>query len=485
MKNKKIYIFFTILISILCVVTVGKTIQNDTYSAIRIGDYILHNGIDFVEHFNFNELFYHNARWLFNVIIALIYNKFNFFGVYLFAILGSITLGLTIFNCLLKKNKNYFLSFIITVLSIYFISGCLTARAQIISYLLLFLELLFIEKLIKSDKKKYIFVISLISILIANIHTTIWPMTLILFMPYFAEYIISKFLKKPKILYFDEINIKTLIITFLIVLVSGLLTPLGFLPYTYMFKTLSGGSSQIDITELKIVNPFTNVSLFFSIIIYVYLFVYLKRKIKISDIFLVSGLFIMAVMAYRNIPFFIILCTISLSRLIIDNTEKYKEKIDKIFNYIYEDKIIISLITIVMIVLCTVLFYRNIYKKSYVADYIYPTKAADYIVNNLDLDNLRLYNSFNNGSYLEFRGIKVFLDSRSEVYCKEFNNTNILLDWYMTENLKTDYKYTFNEYNFNYILLYIHEPLNYYVSKDIDYKIIYVDNYFVLYEKVE
>ena len=108
MKNKKIYIFFTILISILCVVTVGKTIQNDTYSAIRIGDYILHNGIDFVEHFNFNELFYHNARWLFNVIVSFIHSHFGFAGIYIFTILVVIAITLALFNVLLKKKVNIY-----------------------------------------------------------------------------------------------------------------------------------------------------------------------------------------------------------------------------------------------------------------------------------------------------------------------------------------------------------------------------------------
>ena len=71
MKNKKTYIIFSTLIIIFSVCIVDIVLQNDSFSAIKIGDYILHNGIDFVEHFNYdNTLVWHNSRWLFNIIIS-------------------------------------------------------------------------------------------------------------------------------------------------------------------------------------------------------------------------------------------------------------------------------------------------------------------------------------------------------------------------------------------------------------------------------
>ena len=40
-KHKKIYIIFTILITIFSISLVTKSLQNDTFSAIAIGKYIL------------------------------------------------------------------------------------------------------------------------------------------------------------------------------------------------------------------------------------------------------------------------------------------------------------------------------------------------------------------------------------------------------------------------------------------------------------
>ena len=482
MKNKKIYILFSVLIAIFCFTIITKELPNDTYSAIKIGDYILHNGLDFIEHFNFNELIYHNARWLFNIIIALIYNKFDFFGIYLFIVLNSITLGLIMFNVFYKRNKNLMLSFLLTIITMEFAGSYLVARAQTMSYLLLFLEIVFLEKMLKENNAKYIFILLPISVFIANIHTTVWLMTAILFLPYFMEFFLSKMFKS-KVLYSETNNIKLLSISFIIILLSGLLTPLGLLPYTYMFKTLSGISSEF-IIELQKANIFRDFVLLLLILVYGFLCI-LRKKIKISDIFLVLGLFFMSLMAIRNIPLLIIVGSISLSRLIDDTIKELKIDINEITDRLYKNRIIMCLLTVFILFIGAIFIYMHIYTKKYVDETVYPVKATDYILENLDVDNIRLYNGFNNGSYLEFRGIKVFLDSRSEVYCKEFNDTSILEDWFYVTYDVIDYKPVFDKYNFTHILLYKTESLNNKVAVDKDYKNIYEDEYFVLYEKVE
>lgn len=482
MKNKKIYILFSILIAIFCFTIITKTLPNDTYSAIKIGDYILHHGVDFVEHFNFNDLTYHNARWLFNVIIAFIYNNFSFLGVYLFVVINSIVLGLIMFNSLLKRNKNILFSFIITLVSLEFSANFLVARAQTISYILLFLEVIFLERMLETNDKRWIIGLLISSVLLANIHTTVWLMSLILFLPYFMEYFLSKIIKS-KVLYSSTNNFKLLFISFLIIACSGLLTPLGLLPYTYMFKTLTGFST-VFILELQRANIFRDFVLLLLIIVYGLLFI-LRRKIKISDIFMVLGLFTMSLLAVRNIPFLTIIGSICLSRLIYDTLESFNIKIDNITDYIYKNKIIICLITIFAIVISSIFLYMHLYNNDYVDKTEYPIKAANYIIKNVDLDKIRLFNSFNNGSYLEFRGIKVFLDSRSEVYCKEFNDTSILEDWYNATYISQKYKPIFDKYNFTHVLVKRSEPLNVFISQDEDYKKIYEDEYYVLFEKVE
>lgn len=66
---------------------------------------------------------------------------------------------------------------------------------------------------------------------------------------------------------------------------------------------------------------------------------------------------------------------------------------------------------------------------SYVDDKSYPVSASNYIINDLipkvGVEKLRLYNEYNYGSYLLFRGIPVFIDSRADLYAPEFNGKRI------------------------------------------------------------
>ena len=488
MKNhKKIYIIFTILITIFSISVVSKNLQNDTFSAIAIGKYILNHGLDFKEHFNMNpNLSYHNARYLFNIVMALIYNKFNFFGIYAFVCFIVAIIGNTIFNILLKLKNNIIVSFIITILSIFLSFAYFTARAQIISYLFLIIELYSIEMLIKTNKKRYIIYILISSILIANFHTTIWLMTLVLFLPFLAEFILSKIIKKPKILYYENINIKLLLIAFILTFLSGFCTPLKTLPYTYIFKTM-GGLSPLYIDELKKTNIIKTYNILFYTIVYISLFIYSKFKIKISDLFLIIGLYTMGVLAGRNIPFFILLTVISFSRLINNITSKNEEKLNNITDKLEKKNILLIFVIIYILVLSSINFYNNNITKKYVDESMYPVKASEYINSKIDKSKMKLFNEFSYGTYLEFKDIKVFIDSRSEVFCKEFNDTTVLYDCFGASYGFLDYEKIFDKYKFTHAIISKKEKtsIKFYIQKNNKYKLVYDDKYFSIYEKVE
>ena len=52
----------------------------------------------------------------------------------------------------------------------------------------------------------------------------------------------------------------------------------------------------------------------------------------------------------------------------------------------------------------------------YVDESAYPVQACDYILENIDLGKAKFYNEYNYGSYMIFRGIPVFIDSRADLY---------------------------------------------------------------------
>ena len=88
--RKKFVLFFIIWICILGVGFVKKSFQNDTFYTIKIGELILNNGIDMIDHFSFHtNLAYTYPHWLYDVFIYLCYSGFGYTGIYISTIVCS------------------------------------------------------------------------------------------------------------------------------------------------------------------------------------------------------------------------------------------------------------------------------------------------------------------------------------------------------------------------------------------------------------
>ena len=76
MKSKyKLRIFTIFSIILLCTTFTLKVLQNDTFYTIEIGELILDNGIDMLDHFSIHSnLAYTYPHWLYDVFIYLIFN---------------------------------------------------------------------------------------------------------------------------------------------------------------------------------------------------------------------------------------------------------------------------------------------------------------------------------------------------------------------------------------------------------------------------
>ena len=302
MKNGiKFTIMAVVLIAIFCVALTPVTLQNDTFYTIKIGEHIMQNGIDMQDPFSWHQdLAYTYPHWLYDVITYLIYNTFGMTGIYITTCILSVILGLTLFFTNKKLLKNQSISFIITIGVMYLIRGYIAARAQLVTFILFVLTIYFIERFLETKKKRYAVGLIIIPTLIANLHTAVFPFYFILYLPYIAEYIIAilaetiiyrkfavaklkfkikvatnknedpekikqlreelkkleekidkikvkrtKELQNPyKIKLVKRDNCKWLILIMVICIFTGLLTPLGNTPYTYLQKTMQGNTTQ-------------------------------------------------------------------------------------------------------------------------------------------------------------------------------------------------------------------------------------------------
>ena len=140
-KSKCFEILAIILIAIFCISLTPKTLQNDTFYTIKIGEHIIQNGeVDMIDPFSWHEgLEYTYPHWLYDVMIYLIYSLGGMTGIYISTCIFSVILGISIYKVNSKLAKNKIISFVITVGTMYLLRDYITARAQLVTFILFIL----------------------------------------------------------------------------------------------------------------------------------------------------------------------------------------------------------------------------------------------------------------------------------------------------------------------------------------------------------
>lgn len=471
--NVKNIINIVLLLS-LVFIYIKKEVDNDLFFDIKTGESILKYGIDFKDHFSFiPNLTYLYHHWLYDLIIFNIYKYFGLIGCHVLIVIIFSIFALVFFNTCKKYTKSLILPFLFTAFVVYKVGYNFSMRVQSFTYLLFLLEVIQIEKIYQGNKK-YLPTLILTSILILNLHMPLWILTIVLFLPFLFEGTLSlicdKFDKFNKIIskYFKierPKNYRLLYISFLLLFISGLLTPLKLNAYTFFIKVYSSyGYDILKIGELTKTPLIENKYLIVFLSIFI-LGIYTKvLDVKLRDFILTIGLFIFGMIALRNIVFITIIFPLVIIKSIkkqpnFDFINKITNKINvKLFSYS-----ILLLSTFVYIMCIKTFDYKN---QDFYVSIDYPVEITKYIKENLDYKNIKLYNEFNYGSYLEFNDIPVFIDSRAEVYIKDFNGgKDIAGDAVKMEKVST-YKSIIKKYDFDYLLTYSDSQLSYLLKND-------------------
>ena len=567
--NKKTKIKFHVLaifvIIIFSFAITQKTLQNDTYYTVAIGEHIIENGIDMKDPFSWHEnLPYTYPHWAYDIGTYLVYELGEnigiggFTAIYIATALLSIILGIIIYLVLNKLCKNEVISFFLTMAMMYLLKSYITARAQLVTYILFILTILFIEKFLESKKKRYAIGLIIIPIIIANVHSAVWPFYFVLYLPYVVEYLIvlfsdSDIYRKIKLKYYevnlkklkekvennrikdDKIekcklkinvmtanieeeknriksaderreerrtnpykiilkkndNVKWLILIMVICVFTGLLTPLGDVPYTYLPKTMAGNTMD-NISEHLPLTLIQDVKTIVVLVLFLLILIFTDVKIKLRDIFMLAGLILLAFMSRRQVSMFVLIGGIIFAKLLVELVNKYDkdgtQKVMEAMTSLYG-----KIITVLLGILVSFMIYKGKIASPIVNESSYPVKACDYILDNLDVENIRIYNEYNFGSYMLFRGIPVFIDSRADLYTPEFNGTkneegkyegrDVFTDYLNISSIATYYENKFESYDITHLLIRKNSKLNMLISRDDNYKELYSDSNFVLYER--
>ncbi len=194
---------------------------------------------------------------------------------------------------------------------------------------------------------------------------------------------------------------------------------------------------------------------------------------------------LLCLISYKQFPIFIIgTMTIVNKMLYINFNENLKDKVKKIITKMLTLKGIIY--TVLVISILFLLQYKNIVTQNYVDGNQYPVQATKWLKQKVNVYGIKLFNDFDYGSYLLFNDIPVFIDGRAELYDSVFSQKedNIFIDYMSVVSLKEWYGDIFKKYEITHIITKTETNLNKYLQRDINYKSVYNDGTFSIYEVI-
>ena len=471
-----IFMFFPLL-------TISLNFDNDIWFLLNHGKYLMANGFPGYEPFTIHsEMQFVVQQWLFDLIIWSLYSCFGKFGVIAFVFCVAIVFTVLTYRlCMLLSDNQVYLSIVITATSGLIINmWFMVSRPQIITYLLILIEILALEKFIRQKKINPLFVLPILSILQINTHSSMWMMLFVFLAPYIAEEFWNS-IKEKKIRH----TLSSLLIVSVIMFATGFINPYGIKAMSYIFN--SYGNSIISSTVSEMAAPdiktFTGFVFYFLVIIISFIYVLNKQgKSSIRYVLLTLGTIILTLMNIKSFPYFIVGAIIPLanflknkaSNITFSGSNKIKDK-----NLIIILAIFLSLIFITSIFAITA---EYDVKKDYP-----PLKdAIDYLASSENCENIILYTDYYNGGYAEYVGLKCYIDARAEVFLKKVNKKeNIFNEFIELQHGKMHYEDFIEKYNFTHLLVGSDDTLEVFLSKDPKYFPIYEDEKGKIYIPLE
>ena len=465
---KKIFLIFLIVIYIIGITNIP--FQNDIFFDIKVGENILEGNMYEYDNFSIHEnLEYTSHHFIPSILIYKIYNLFGFTGLYVFKLLLALIVAILFYlvNKMMTKNKMF--AYIFTYFEMFMFSTFISIRAQMFSSIIFLILILLLEKYRQKENKKLLILITCIPILIMNFHSGV----IIYYYILLAIYMLSTF-KIFKGLEVTKKHIRKLIYPVIISLPLLLINAYGINGIMYFFKTLSNEVINGNISEfmpLHLQNGFFYIILILLINL---MFILTKKEKYHLNMGIIYFGILTSFVAVRHIIFLIY----SMVFMLIYFEDFY----DVFIRYMYTgieqtkkmNKLLFTVSSIVVLVYSLNILLNKDY--SYIDKEMIATGGVEYIKNNIGSDK-RIFNEYVWGSYMMLNNIKVFIDSRCDLYTNEYNKgVEVAKDYMDAVKGKISYYKLTQKYNLEYFFLEKENIICNYLLEDENANLIYEDN---------
>jgi len=471
---RKYWYLSLIVIPIYFIAKKNHYLDNDTWFILNIGRYIFNNGFMKIDPFTIHDnLNFIPQQWLVDCIFWFIYNKFSSNGIFAIVMFLSVLLYYLIYKLFYVSNNNKMISFFLATITMILCSVSIVSRPQIFTFNILICETYLIEKYISTKNKKCLYGLPLLSLLLINLHATMWWFQFIFILPFIVNGI---YIKNVTI---DKYDVKPLLLILIPMFLVGLINPYGIDMITYLFRAY--GYSELttlikEMGRLKYDGGLKSKYVIASIITLISsINFFKKRKLDIRHICFFFGTFILLILHVKSYPYFLFYSMYCFAYFYKDINLKKSKKIlsNKYIKTLY-NIIAYSMIGIGFSCSISIMVYGTLQAK---LEYGFPD-IGDYLINNYDSNNLIVYTDFDTGQYIEYLGYKTYIDGRAELFYKKFNGKeDIMIDYVKISANYSEFDYNafLEKYNFDIVIVNVDMEwlFDKYLEESDTYKLVY------------
>jgi len=478
---------FFLLVPVFSTFFVQNALDNDFYFLYPTGEYILNNGFphtDFLSMHSSMEIIV--QQWLSSVIYYCLHSLFGKTGILVFLAILNIVIILLLYHWIRLIIGNDILSAVFTcfidiILVVFFI----VSRPQVFTYILLLCEMLLLEKYVRTKKHFLLLFIPFISIALINLHAAMWPMLLVLMLPFIAGSVPVHF-KKIKLE--ANGNIIELLITLLLSIGAGFINPYGIKNMLYLTTSYGQGKMSVIYEMSPVAFDSPPGKIVFCICFFFGLIVFFKkdRPFSLRFFLLFSGTILLCLMQAKCLAYFLLFGIPAFLFVLRDiDTASVRS-----FKLTRTHKILLLILSVMFVTVSGLSLFKDIRTgdqedNGQSSHMIHLDKAMEAL--GQQNGDIILFANFNDGQYIEYHGYHPYIDGRAELFLKANNKEFDYFDeYYDLHSSKIYYKDFLNKYDFNYLIVDQNVDRYLYLSliHDADYKVIYESEDIVLFRSL-
>jgi hypothetical protein len=485
--RKDHYLFIALLF--VPIIFINRSLNGDVWFLLNSGRYVLEKGIPLFEPFTLHHGFsFLLQQWLSAVLFWLVYDAWGKAGL---LILVAIFYGLLIFSIfrlnLIVSRQYYFVSFSVTMLTSVIMVMFMTTRPYVFSTLLFVEEMIIFEKYAATKQKRLLLFLPVLSAILINLHAAMWPMQFVLMLPLLIDAFGYQHWRIQKVNYPPL----PLLLSALLMLAAGLANPYGFGAMTYLIRSYGHEEISSRVSEMKVpdINTLTGKLIFGIILLTFLIFIFYRQgKFKLRYVLLNLGLTYLVLSSIRSFLIYLALGLFPLAHYFSQLELPAPANKPAGETAKTQKRTLVMRQTIIAMILLLLVF--SVFRLSDYEDKAETSNRqlstiVQTIVNDSETAPVTVYTGYNDGGYVEFLGLKPYIDARAEVFLIENNSQQDVMKEYVDlQSGKLHYQTFLNRYHFTHLIVTHADILFTYLALDDNFELAYTTQDYYLFKRV-